>query len=455
MRRPLRRPLAIAVVALHLCLGAWSVGAQASPATLTPAQMREDLQQLRRVLLDVEKSWTDPTWAAGVTRLDALVGAADTLTMAAFSLGIAQVVASADNAHSSVPLALVGDRFDRVPLRLVPFGTAFHVLRAAPAHADLLGARLVSVDGRGVAALRTSLHSLNPGTPSWRDRFLPSVLESPEQLHALGLAATKGAATYRLELADGRTIERRLVAEPPSAGRPRGGSNRWLLAPAALSEGWPALRSEANSPWSLREPTQDFRMRAAEEMGALVIEMRRNFSRGSDLSTFMDSVRAEIARLAPRHLIVDLRLNGGGNLQLTRDFMRELPTRVPGRVFVLTSPWTFSAAISSTGYLKQSAPERVVIVGEEVGDRLMFWSEGSPTTLTHSRLLVGTATQRHDYANGCKAYTDCHGPVVRFPVSVGSLAPEIAAPWTFAAYREGRDPAMEAVAAWLKRQPSM
>lgn len=452
----MRRTLAAVTVVLFVSLVPCSARSQAAPATLTPAQMREDLQQLRRLLLDVEKSWTDPTWATGVTRLDALIGAADTLSLAAFSLGVAQVVASADNGHTSVPLGLIGDRFDRVPVRLVPFGADFHVLRASPAQADLLGARLVAIDGRRAQDLLASVRTLNPGTPAWRDRFVSGVLESPEQLHALGLATAKGAATYRLQLTDGRTVDRRLVAEQPSATRPRGGSSRWLLAPVADDpSGWPALRTSADMPWSLQEPAHDLRFRAADDIGALVIEMRRNFSRGGDLNTFMDSVRAEITRRAPRHLVVDLRLNGGGNLQLTRDFMRELPTRVPGRVFVLTSPWTFSAAISSTGYLKQSAPERVVIVGEEVGDRLMFWSEGSPTTLTHSRLLVGTATQRHDYADGCRAYTDCHGPVVRFPISVGSLTPEIAAPWTFAAYREGRDPAMEAVAAWLKRQPSM
>jgi hypothetical protein len=32
-----------------------------------------------------------------------------------------------------------------------------------------------------------------------------------------------------------------------------------------------------------------------------------------------------------------------------------LPTLVKGRIFVLTSPWTFSAAISTLGYLKQAA----------------------------------------------------------------------------------------------------
>src|SRR6185503_12822956 len=114
------------------------------------------------------------------------------------------------------------------------------------------------------------------------------------------------------------------------------------------------------------------------------------------------------------NLVLDMRLNGGGDLNNTRDFAETLPALVPGRVFVLTSPWTFSAAISTVGYLKQKAPSRVTIVGETVGDRLVFFAEGRP-------------------------------------IAVPTLDPEIVAPWTIETYRNGRDPGMEAIATALSR----
>jgi len=145
-----------------------------------------------------------------------------------------------------------------------------------------------------------------------------------------------------------------------------------------------------------------------------------------------------------------MRMNGG-DLNNTRAWVRRLPRAVPGRVFVLTSPWTFSAAISTVGYLKQSAPERVVIVGEHVGDRLDFWAEGGDSIeLPRSGAFIDYATGRHDYRTGCRGIENCHGSVVRNPIAVESLAPDIAAPWTIEAYRAGRDPAMEAVAAALR-----
>jgi hypothetical protein len=123
---------------------------------------------------------------------------------------------------------------------------------------------------------------------------------------------------------------------------------------------------------------------------------------------------------------------------------------VPGRIFVLTSPWTFSAAISTVGYLKQALPARVTIVGEHVGDRLEFFAEGSRVRLPDSGASISYSTERHDYRNGCRGATDCHGSVVRHPIAVASLAPELPAPWTIEDYREGRDPALAAVAAALR-----
>ena len=183
----------------------------------------------------------------------------------------------------------------------------------------------------------------------------------------------------------------------------------------------------------------------------MIVELRQNRSTpGYDIDEFQQLVQRELQARKPRHLVLDMRMNGGGDLTTTRSFMQRLPTLVLGRIFVLTSPWTFSAAISSTGYLEQAAPDRVTIVGEPVGDRLEFWAEGRPITLTRSGIVISRATQRHDYATGCKPYTDCHGNVVQHPISVRTLEPDVAAPWTLEAYRVGRDPAMEAVARLLK-----
>jgi hypothetical protein len=183
----------------------------------------------------------------------------------------------------------------------------------------------------------------------------------------------------------------------------------------------------------------------------MVIDMRQNTdAQGQTIGDFLRGMIERIRSQAPQHLVLDLRMNGGGDLTKTREFMQSLPRLVPGRIFALTSPWTISAAISSLGYLEQAAPDRVTIVGEPVGDRLQFWSEGDVVQLPHSGAVLLNATERHDYITGCKPFDDCHRQVKRHPIAVPTLDPDIPAPWTIDAYRAGRDPGMEAVAAALR-----
>lgn len=446
---PMRRR---ALLASALLLG--GVGPATRPAgaaALDADQRRADLAQFRRDFLDRDASYAPSARIEAQARLDALEAEAGPVDSARWALELARIAALADNGHTmSLPLPRA-ELFNRVPLRFVPFGRAFHVVRTTPAHAALLGATLESIDDRPLEALRASGHGLQGGPPAWRDRWLPLYVESPEQLHALEQADAPHRARYTLRAPDGTRLERTLDAEPPRPDRPRASTER-LLLPGVLGDdvGWRGVLPADRAPWSLREPLRRLRWRIDEARSLAVVEMRVTHDTATQkLPAFFDDVRRAVAERRPRHLALDLRQNGGGDLTTTRAFAQSLPDLVPGRLFVLTSPWTFSAAISTTGYVKQAAPGRVTLVGEEPGDRLEFWAEGRVLTLAHSRLALLPATERHDYRDGCRRFDDCHGPVRRHPIAVPTLAPDISAPWTYAEWRDGIDPAMRAVEAAL------
>jgi hypothetical protein len=442
--------VAPAVLRAQHDVGAPPVGA----VVLTGAAVRADLAILRTQFLARDRSFSAAhrdEAEAGVSRLES---AADTVSLLYLELEVARIVALADNGHTAVWAGRRGARFDRIALRFTTFGEDFYVLRAREQDADLLGARVVAIDGHAIAEVRAAARTLSGGTAAWRDRTVPYVIESPQQLHALGVAKGADAATYRFALADGRLVDRRISAGEPDPSAAHMGPNLWMF-PSVTPPGagkWTSLLAEARAPWSLRDPGVPFRWRDAPELDGVVIELRQTIDaparRISDFFRAMDSV---ITARHPRNVVLDLRMNGGGDLNTSRAFVKALPGKVPGRIFALTGPGTFSAAISTLGYLKQAAPDRVTIVGEHVGDRIEFWAEGGPVTLPNSGILVGVATERHDYRTGCEPYTDCHGAVVRNPIRVPTFDPEIAAPWDIASYRAGRDPAMDAVRAALGR----
>jgi hypothetical protein len=439
--------LAIRIAALCLSL----LIDQATPGTRVPqtAQTRaEDLAAFRERFMARDQSYSNAGRAEAERRLDRLGAELSTISQPAFELELARIVALADNGHSHYVLGSIQRYYNRIPLRIGVFGTDFAVLRARTNMRDLLGTTLVSIDGHDIEELRAAGRALWGGVPAFRDEFAFNLFESPDLLNACGLAVRADAATYRFRTPAGTVIERHIVGEGPYATRPFAQPDRTLFPePLPLEDsGWSTALPVARAPWSLQNFSERFRSRPAPEVNGLVIELQQNMSTpDAKIAPALAEFERAIAEAKPTNLVVDMRVNGGGDLNTTRDFMVSLPTRVPGRIFVLTSPLTFSAAISSVGYLKQAAPDRVTIVGEPVGDRLVFFAEGRGVDLPNSLGMVGMGTQRHDYQGGCRVYTDCHKSVVTHPIAVPSLAPDISAPWTVAAYLAGVDPAIEAI----------
>ncbi len=113
------------------------------------------------------------------------------------------------------------------------------------------------------------------------------------------------------------------------------------------------------------------------------------------------------------------------------------------------------------GYLKQAGGKRVVLVGQPPGDRMVFFAEGKDVKLPNSGITVSASRQRHDYKDGCKKFDDCFAGVAqpsgraapadeqfaRMPIAVKDFDPEISVRVTLKDIAEGRDAAMEAVAA--------
>jgi hypothetical protein len=269
---------------------------------------------------------------------------------------------------------------------------------------------------------------------------------TPELLHALGAARSPDSASYRFETRAGRTVDVALTAGPPPA------EWRWLL-------------SQEQTPWAWQRFDEVFRLRDAPELDAVIVQLRINDDyRGRSVAEFLRGVEGELKSRKRNNVVLDLRFDDGGDLLKTRDFMMGLPARTKGRVFAIIGPRTFSAGIASAAYLKQAGGKRTVLVGESPGDGLMFFAEGRAITLPQSKMKVLPATARHDYRDGCRAFDDCFAAVaqpgrrtgsppeldatlVRRPIGIDSLEPDIAAGWTLDAFMAGRDPALDAIAA--------
>ena len=413
---------------------------------------RRDLDIVRYQYVMKTRAMTPAARERALALLDDAAAKAATLSKPALLVRLLEVVGLADNGHDTLTFGSDTARPDlRMPYRVGWFADALVILRATGAAADLAGARIEAIDGQTPAELYQKLAPLAGGVESQRRLSLGLVLESPQLLFAAKAARQADRLALRVRLPDGSVVERTVQA---IAGRdvPRGFGVERLLAPdpvSAAESGWkPALQPDA-APLALRDGNSLFRIDSLLGGTVAYVQFRLNFSfAGQDIDAFQERVLAAIQLQTPTDLILDLRFDTGGDLQSTLPLMRGLPDRVPGKVYVLMSHYTFSAGIVSAAAVKKAGGEKVVLVGEAPGDRLRFWSEGGNACLPNSGFCLHYTDGLFDLAQGCEGTAGCYGD--QFDVEVGRLEPEIVAPFTAADYLAGRDLAMEGVLANLR-----
>ena len=418
--------LALGVTA---CLGAGLVMTPLPAADLA-AGRQADVAYARSEYVLKSLALSPEARSRALAYLEQLGSRVATMSEAEFLLAMARVPAFADNAHDVFHSG--HDAWwpeTRLPFRLVWFPDGLLVARAAPERQELLGARITRIEGLTPERLLDQLHAVCGGTDAYRRWNALWVLSNGQFMHALGLAKSaqrlqlRGAAEkraaqdpIRVDYVPEASVPADHAPDPPAVRRVEQGGDRKRLDGRRRRRFGAALPATGR-PAVPQDPPAGTRRRlsaAAQQYGR---------GRSSSSSRFWRKRCATLRAAPARNLVFDLRFNVGGDISQSRDFLREITKLVPGRIYVLISRYTFSAGIVSVAALKHDAASRAVLVGEEVGDRLRFWSEGERACLPNSHFCLRQTSGLWDLVHGCKSEPACYGD--QFDATAGSLRPQL------------------------------
>lgn len=435
-----------ALVACHIVLTACSQFSanervsHVSAKSLHHEQRLVDLAVFQQAVVQEDVSFSANERRRAQLLVEELAHSSRRLSDAEFTLALARIAALPGNGHTGllwVPAAL---RYNKLQVSFLSASDGIFIAAAADQHSHLVGRKVERIAGRSVAEWRKYFAELTGGLPGYREESFLVFLECPEFLEAAGAIISDGQV--EVKLADGR-IE--LIQSAAWNTQPEG---VWSFFPQAraieLSQaGW-----ISNAPLYLQEPEAAMRVKAIEGGRIAYIQFRSNvdFSHTTDLQTESASLVERLAYWRPHAIVIDQRFNFGGDLNTTRELMREIPHLVAanGPVIAITSGRTFSAGIASLAYLKQAAGPRLAIVGAPAGDSLEFFAEGGdPIVLPNSKLHFLRALERHNYMTGCPE-ADCHAAIRRWPIRIDSIQPNLEPAFTYEDYVRGRDPYLDA-----------
>ncbi len=403
---------------------------------------------------DLDESASETRRAEGLKTLDEHITGHVPFTDAEFYMELRRLAALADNGHSNVTERPLYRQFGLLPLRAYWFSDGLYVVRGQADQAELIGARITSIDGRPLDEVEAHLQQFNGGTDAFFRRYLgPGLVFCPAALHAVGLAnhpqrLTLGSLTEAGE-AQVHTVsvdrESSLIVDRPwryLSPVPLQGETDWVTA----------YGTENEVPLYLREPSKTFRYELLRDGELAYIQLRANIGFGAEsIEQFVEEATRRLKEDMPLSILLDNRQNGGGDLTTTAHFGLSLPDLAykEGQVYVMTGSATFSAGIYTSYFPKAKDASRTKIVGEPVGDRGRFWAETSADrfVLPESGYGVGHSLQLHDIEEGCFDAKLCHMARHRkaWNLQLGSMDVDWPVSTTFAHFMAGRDPVLERI----------
>lgn len=340
-----------------------------------------------------------------------------------------RLAAAIGDGHTSVSPWRDPVGFHTLPVSLYRFADGYYVRAATREQATLLGTRVTHVGGVPIDSAEKLIAPL-----IGRDNdmgvlmYAPILMVMPEVLHAVGLSGDPQRAELTVEVA-GRPRTATLGSAGPFPDL-SGRADKWWSA----REGWVDLRDGAAEPLWLSRLTETCWFSYVPEGELLYCQLNEIQERGESLDAFFARALTAADSLNARRFVLDLRHNGGGNGDLNRAIVRALlRSRFDerGRLFVITSRRTFSAAQMLICDLERwTFP---IFVGEPSASRSNHYGDSALLVLPNQQITVRVSTLWWQW-----------DPRDTRPW----IAVNRAAPLTVDAYRTGRDPALEAIAAF-------
>ncbi len=322
--------------------------------------------------------------------------------------------------------AMIGDPHTRIqyvrektyPITFYQFSDGVFGAAAAEEYKAALGAELVRIGETDLDRAKDILRPvITVENEWWFKQQFPNYLTDPEILHLLKLlpSADEGDFTFRDSNAKEFVVKLRPVSVKEEIK---------LIRPFDSSPG--------KAPLYLRNPDEYYWYEYLADSKTLYLHYRRcaemperPFDRfAMALLRFMNENPVE-------RMVIDLRLNGGGNSFILMPFINALSRRrdvnQTGRLFVLIGRGTFSSAYLNALRLKLET--KAILVGEPTGQRPNSYGEIKTMTLPHSKLPVQYSTKYFKTMDG----------------DPPALNPDIPVECSSSDYASGRDPVLERV----------
>lgn len=385
----------ITLFCLLLSLSTSPARSQGSNLTVTPVdkaeaeRWREDLrymaEEMPKVHNNLFHTMTHEQFDAAVKRLDERI---PRLARHQIIIELARIVAMVGDGHTNIaPTRDPKIAFHALPIKLYLFKDGLYIRAAERSQTGLVGARVIKIGNASVEeAFARAGEIIGKDNEMDVKFFAPHLLTMPEVMHALGLIEDMSAARFTVEQ-NGKTQEVVLHPSGTSDLIPPDTDTTWMP-----KQGWIDMRDAAAAPtplW-LRDPANKFWFEYLKDSRAVYVQLNQVGDKETEtLADFSKRLFAFIAANPVEKLILDLRLNRGGNGGLLRPLeigIIKSKLDEKGKLFTIIGRSTWSAAQFLLNDLEKYT--NTLFVGEPSGSQGNVYGDSRKITLPNSQITV-------------------------------------------------------------------
>ncbi len=332
----------------------------------------------------------------------------------------------------------IGYHFNMLPVEFYFFGEKLFIRAAHSNYSDLVGKEVVKVGGKTIEEVYLEFQERpvtgldNNFQLKWQ---LPWFLRTPELLFGKKIIKTTQFVTFELKDESGKLST--LKVYPNQKLNPN-------IMLSTAPEDWVNMRDEAQNPTPvfLKDPHRTFWMEYLKNDKLLFVQINniRDMEQES-MASFSDRFLTAARKNKAKALILDVRMNNGGNAHIARALVKKLlrsEYNQPNKLFIIVGRNTFSATMPPIAALDKWS--EAIFVGEPTGTRPNFIAEGNMFQLPYSGMYASVS---NNYWQGGFNSND----------SRKWIAPELGAAPNVRDYKNNIDPALERIKKYLRSVP--
>ncbi len=400
---------------------------------LTTKQWQEDLRFLQTTIhKDYSFLFVKTTKEIFDTEVEVLYNNIPNLEEHEIIVGMSRIIALFEYGHSDIGFNQKPFEFHYLPINLYEFNDGVYLQVVHKDYPEALGAKVMAINDVPIAE---ALERIRPAVNAENDQYFKAYginyLRILEVLHAQGI-------TDKLENSIELTLEKDgEIFTQSFKALPKGETVPTKYSHVVEDENWLDARDQSTTPLYLKDLDKIYFFEYLPEEKALYVRHSQiQDDPEEDIPSFYKRVFDFIENNNAEKLILDVRLNGGGNNFLNKDIITGIietkKINKVGSLFVIIGRRTYSACQNLVNELDNYT--NAIFVGEPTSENINFWGDARPVPLPNSKIQIYLS---YAWWQDKPAWKNAKW-----------LAPSIPVDMSFKEYASNQDPVLDAALAF-------